>query len=345
MGVTIYDIAREAGVSIATVSRVVNGHERVADATREQVLAVALELGYQPHASARSLARRRSNVIAAVIPMLTNYFFIEVLRGVQDRMAESDFDLLVFSARTLDEVGDQLDRALAKGRSAGVLLFSSPLDPERTRQIIASGQPVTLVDETHEAFDAVSTDNLLGGQLAVRHLLDRGARRIALIMARPESIPAADRHEGYRIALGEHGIDCDPALVVVSEDGLYHGYSEAAGYEAMQRLLRSGGPAPDAVFATSDVQALGAMRALQEAGIRVPEDMLVVGFDDIMISRHLGLSTVRQPMYEMGRLGADKLFARIENPGHEVSHTILAPRLVVRRSSGVPSTAPTRVAS
>lgn len=344
MGVTIYDIAREAGVSIATVSRVVNGHECVSPATREQVLDAALRLGYQPHASARSLARRRSSVISAVIPMLTNYFFIEVLRGVQDRMAESDFDLLVFSARTLDEIDAQLERALSRGRSAGVLLFSSPLDAGRVERIAGSGQPVSLVDGIHEGFDAVATDNRRGGGIAVRHLLDHGARRVALIMARPESVPARERHEGYREALEERGIVYDPALVAVSEDPDYHGYSESGGYGAMQRLLRTGTP-PDAVFATSDVQALGAMRALQEVGLRVPDDVRMVGFDDIMISRHLGLSTVRQPMYEMGRLGVDRLFARIQDPDREPSQTILAPRLVVRRSSGVRAAAPNRVAS
>lgn len=343
MGVTIYDIAREAGVSIATVSRVVNGHECVAAMTRDQVMSVAMRLGYQPHASARSLARRRASVVAAVIPMLTNYFFIEVLRGVQDRMAESDFDLLVFSARTLEEVDIQLDRALAKGRSAGVLLFSSPMDSDRARQIEASGQPVTLVDETHPSFDAVSTDNHRGGHLAAQHLAETGARRIALIMARPESIPARDRHDGYREALEEHGLPYDERLVVVSEDPAYHGYSEAAGHDAMRRLLRSGNP-PDAVFATSDVQALGALRALQEVGLRAPEDVRVVGFDDIMISRHLGLTTIRQPMYEMGRLGAEKLFARIDHPDHEISHTVLSPRLVVRHSSETVHP-PSRVAS
>jgi len=305
---------------------------------------VAMRLGYQPHASAQSLARRRTSVIAAVIPMLTNYFFIEVLRGVQDRMAESDFDLLVFSARTLDEVDIQLDRALAKGRSAGVLLFSSPVDPGRAKQIAASGQPVTLVDETHEGFDAVSTDNLRGGHLAVSHLAETGSQRIALIMARQESIPARDRHDGYRRALEEQGLPYDERLVVVSEDPSYHGYSESAGYDAMKRLLQSG-TSPDAVFATSDVQALGALRALQEAGLRVPEDVRVVGFDDIMISRHLGLTTIRQPMYEMGRLGAEKLFARIEQPHHEISHTVLSPRLVIRHSSEPDAAPKTRVAS
>ncbi len=344
MGSTIYDIAREAGVSIATVSRVVNGHDCVAPATREQVLSVAMRLGYQPHASARSLARRRASVIAAVIPMLTNYFFIEVLRGVQDRMAESDFDLLVFSAPTLEEVEIQLDRALAKGRSAGVLLFSSPMDAERAAQIRASGQPVTLVDEAYEGFDAVYTDNLQGGYLATAHLAETGARRIALIMARPESVPARERQTGYVKALERHGLEPDPDLVVVSEDPAYHGYSEQGGYDAMKKLLHAG-TAPDAVFATSDVQAVGAMRALNEAGLRAPEDVRLVGFDDIMISRHLGLTTVRQPMYEMGRLGAEKLFARIDDPEHEVSRTVLSPRLVVRHSSEVPSLPPEAVAS
>lgn len=331
LGVTIYDIAERANVSIATVSRVLNHHARVSSKTRERVLQVALELGYQPHPSAQSLARRKSSLVSAVIPMMTNYFFMEVVRGLQDRLAESEFDLLVYTARAVEEVGDQTDRALHRGRAAGVMIFSSPLDDERISKLRRSGQPTVLVDCTHPDFDSVSIDNELGGYLATRHLLKCGHSRVGLVMAHPDSVPAHDRYLGYCRAMSEAGQSIDTRLIAASDDLEEHGFSEGQGYRGMSVLLDR--ERPDAVFVTSDVQALGVLSVLRERGLRVPVDVAVIGFDDIYVSRHIGLSTLRQPMYEMGRLATEKLLARIEDPERMASHTVFSPRLVARRST------------
>lgn len=264
--------------------------------------------------------------------MLTNYFFVEVLRGLQDRMAESEYDLLVFSARTMKEMDAQLDRALQRGLSAGVLVFSTPITEARAKQLLQCDQSVVLVDSASPGFESISADNELGGMIAVRHLIECGARRIALIMGAAESIPAAQRHQGYLGALAEAGIVPDVSLVIEMSDELHHGYTEAAGYEAMKRLLAQGEP-PDAVFATSDVQAVGSLQALAEAGIRVPEQIRVVGFDDIMLSRHIGLTTIRQPMYQMGALAADRLIHQIDSARGEPGCTVLSPRLMVRHTT------------
>lgn len=332
MGVTIYDIAERARVSIATVSRVLNKNPRVSSKTRARVLKVAQELGYEPHPSAQSLARRKSSLVSAVIPMVTNYFFMEVLRGLQDRLAQSEFDLLVYSARTMEEVATQLDRALHRGRSAGVLLFSTPLTEPQLARMRRFGQPVVLVDCSHPEFDSVSIDNEKGGYIAVRHLLDQGRTRIGLIMGHPNSVPAFDRHRGYLRALEEAGVTAAGEYVVASEDAESHGYTEAFGREAMFRLLELD-PAPDAVFATSDVQAFGALSALRDAHVRVPRDVAVIGFDDIRISKHIGLTTLRQPMYDLGRLAAEKLLSRIADPDRVPAHTVFSPHLVARASS------------
>ncbi len=332
MGVTIYDIAEKANVSIATVSRVLNKNPRVSAATRARVLRVAEDLGYEPHPSAQSLARRKSSLVSAVIPMVTNYFFMEVLRGLQARLAETEYDLLVYTARTMEEVGTQLERALHRGRSAGVLLFSSPIRERQLARIRRSGQPTVLVDCFHTDFDSVSIDNEHGGYLAARHLIDQGRERIAIIMANPGSVPAADRQKGYRRALEEAGLQPNDAYAISSDDEETHGYTEAHGHEAMEQLLACD-PAPDAVFATSDVQALGAIAALREAGLKVPEDVCIVGFDDIRLSEHLGLSTLRQPMYDLGRLATEKLLSRIAEPDRLPTHTVFSPHLVKRGSS------------
>ena len=334
MGVTIYDIAEQANVSIATVSRVFNNNPRVSETTRARVVAVAEALGYQPHVSARNLARRKTHVISAVIPVMTNYFFVEVLRGLQDRLAESEYDLLVYTSNALEDVDAQLDRALHRGRAAGVLLFSMPITEDRVERFKRSRLPVILVDCFHEEFDSVSVNNEMGGYLATRHCIEQGRRQIGMVMASGGE-PALERRQGYERALKEAGLPVKASLVEASIEIEEHGYTEQAGYDAMLGLMKRH-PQTDAVFATSDVQALGAMRALKETGLRVPDDVAVVGFDDIAISRYVGLSTLRQPMRQMGMLAVDRFLLRLTEPNHPVSHTVFAPKLIVRDTSGPP---------
>lgn len=331
MGVTIYDIAREAEVSIATVSRVFNDSPRVSPATRERVLHVARRLNYQPHVSAQSLARKNTHLITAVIPVVANYFYMEIIRGMQDVLVESEYDLIMYAAAKPETVGSQLDRAAQKGRSEGLLVLSTPLSEQRAKRLKSSTRPVVLVDTLHPDFDSISVDNRKGGYMATRHLIDGGFQRIAHITINPEAPPATDRRLGYEEALREAGIKIDPALIAASEKKPF-GFVEAAGYEAMQTLLTRS-PIPDAVFVASDVQALGAMRAMREHGLIPPGDVALVGFDDIQVSEYVGLTTLRQPTYEMGKLAIQKLLQRISRPDHPTAATVFSPSLIVRSSS------------
>ena len=330
--ITIYDIAKKANVSIATVSRAFNNSSRVSAKTRDRILEISQELGYRPHASARSLAKRQSNLVSAIIPMLTSYFFLEVLHGVQDRISESEFDLLVYSAPRMEEVDSMLENALNRGQSAGAMLFSSPLDSNRLLQLEQYANPVVLVDLYHEQFDSVATDNELGGYLAACHLLEKGNRRIALLAANPESGPSQRRVEGYRRAHQDWGVVPDERLIVTPYQEDFHGFTEEVGYASMGKLLDAGYEI-DAVFAVSDIQALGARKAIQDRGRSVPEDISLIGFDDIMLSEYVELTTLRQPMYEMGRMAADLLLKRIKGLDIPVVHKILAPDLVPRTST------------
>lgn len=330
VAITIYDIAKVADVSITTVSRAFNEGSRVAPATRERVLKAARELGYRPHASAQNLARRRTQLVSAVVPVVSNYFYMEVIRGMQDALEGTDYDLVVYVAPRPEEVGAQLERATQRGRGDGVLVLSTPLDDDLLPFVRDTRQPVVLVDAVHEDFDSVVVDNERGAYLATRHLLEEGCRRVAHITVAPEPLPARQRRAGYERALAEAGRPAEPALVAGSERRPY-GFVEEAGYTSMQRLLGLDAP-PDAVFVASDVQALGALRALHEAGRRVPEDVAVVGFDDIALSAYVGLTTLHQPMCEMGRMAMEKLLARIEGGARPTSHTVCTPELVPRQT-------------
>jgi LacI family transcriptional regulator len=250
------------------------------------------------------------------------------MRGMQAALAESEFDLLVYTGPKPEEIDGQLERAAQRGRSEGLLLLSTPLTEERVRQLKASRRPIVLVDAAHPDFDSVSVDNVKGGYMATRHLLDEGYRRIGLVTVTPEPIPAAQRRQGYEQALREAGCAVEPCLVGASERRPY-GFVEEAGYEAMQPLLRRQGR-PDAVFVVSDIQALGVLHALQEAGLSAPDDMGVIGFDGLEIGKYVGLSTLQQPMFEMGRLAIEKLLMRIRHPEHPTSHTVFSPVLLCR---------------
>ncbi len=336
MGVTIYDIANSADVSIATVSRVLNGSSSVAVKTKAKVLESARILGYVPNPSARSLAQKKVNVVSAIVPVMTTYFFMEVLRGVQDILSGSDLDLLIFSSDRLANIDDQIQRALHPGRSGGALLFSVPVNQQRIDMLGRSDIPVVLVDSEHQNFDSISINNEHGGHLAVTHLLERGCRKIGLIMGHEKSVPASKRMVGYKTALRDNNIPVDDRIIIECADERTDGFTERDGYVAMNELLDRGIDL-DAIFVTSDIQALGAMHAAKDRGIAIPQDLAVVGFDDIQVSSHIGLTTIRQPMFEMGRQAANRLLTRIE--ANEMvpltTQTVFVPKLIERESTQV----------
>lgn len=343
MSVTIYDIAERADVSTATVSRVFNDEPGVSEETRQHVIEAADALNYRPHASAQNLARERTNQIAVVTPVVANYFYMHVMRGIQRGLADESMDLMIHSpgnpqgrihARPDPEsLNTYMARALQPGRNDGILLLSMPLTDEWAERLADTSRAVVLVDGDHPEFESFSVDNKHGGYEATKHLVGLGYERIGHITVEYDPPPAQSRREGYKEALREHGRPVDEGLIVASDERPY-AFSEKGGHRAMSRLLDRDSP-PDAVFAGSDMQALGAMRAAQEAGFRVPEDLAIVGFDDIEMSRCAGLTTIRQPARTMGVRATESLLKRIERPGDSpVSSTVFSPELIVRRSCG-----------
>jgi len=336
MGVTIYDLARAAGVGIGTVSRCLNNQPHVAPRTRTKVLSAAKRLNYQPHAQAQRLASRRTNTISVIIPSFTNYFFVQILQGVQDLAAEVGMDLILYGVNHPSQVEQYLRRSLHRGHVDGVLFFSMKLPESYVARFEQMHLPLVLVDASHPAFDSIRVKNLEGGLAATRHLLRLGHRSIAMINASLETQPAQDRMEGYRMALGEAGIPFREDQVIVSSIGKQDGFNREAGRVSMRLLLdRNSGPdAVTAVFVASDVQAIGALEAARELGTRIPEDIAIVSFDDIELAQYAELTTMRQPMYEMGRLAMEKLYARMKEPAGPPTLTEFLPHLVIRRSCG-----------
>ncbi|HUI29142.1 MAG TPA: LacI family DNA-binding transcriptional regulator [Candidatus Acidoferrales bacterium] len=332
--VTIYDIAREASVGIGTVSRVLNNHPNVTPETRQRVKDVLRRLKYQPHTYAQRLARRQSETVSAIIPFFTNYFFIEVLQGVQDRISQLGYDLVLYGVNDVSQVEAYLARALQRGKVDGILFFSMKLPEKIIPRLEETGLPVVLVDTTSPDFDSISVANAEGAYAATTHLIELGHRKVGLINAKLASTPAIERLQGYRRALENHGIIFSDTLVRTGNNNKQDGFNREAGYEAMMEFIKTGSEMPRAFFISSDIQAMGSIAALAENGLKVPEDVAIVGFDDIELARHIKLTTMRQPMYQIGVLALERLVARMANPDMEVLHTTFSPTLIVRESCG-----------
>ncbi len=330
--VTIYHVAERAGVAISTVSRVLNGSPNVAAATRERVLVTIDALRFRPHRAAKALAEQHSQSIAIAIPTFTTPFHNELLAGVRNILAEEERELILFDLGTRSPL-ERLLHKLKAGTVDGLLLAGVPVNVPLAKELKALRAPVVLVGHHHTDFDCYYWNNARGAYAATAHLVSQGHQRIGMIRAYTDGYLQTQRILGYQRALVDGGLRVVGELVQRGDTKLHAGFSEEHGFEAMQRLLDLDPPVT-AVFASSDVQALGAWKALRDVGRRVPEDVALVGYDDLKASAFVGLSSVAQDMVPTGEAAATRLLYRLDNPGtpDRVDQSIL-PRLQERRSS------------
>jgi LacI family transcriptional regulator len=327
------EIAKLSGVSRSTVSRVVNNDPKVSDRTRTQVQEVLQRVNFHPNAAARSLAAGRSRVLGLVIPMgvaalFTDPYFPLLTQGVAAAANAHDHSVMLWVAEPEYE-RRTIGQVMQNGLIDGVILASMLSDDPLLRALIQGSLPFILVGRhpTNTAVNYIDVDNITSARLAVTHLLRLGRRRIATITGPQNMSVGADREEGYVSALRQRGLAIDPNLIVESD------FTEAGAYAAMQRLLPFD---PDAVFAASDVMAMGALRALHDAGRRVPEDVALVGFDDMPFAARSDppLTTVRQPVQRTGEVAAETLIDLIQHPEAQPRRVLLPTELVVRTSCG-----------
>ncbi len=324
-------IAKLSGVSRSTVSRVINNEPSVTDTTRERVLEVIQRLNFQPNVVARSLAGGRTRVLGLVIPMgvarlFTDPYFPIFIQGVTSACNAHDHSMMLWLAEPEYE-RRMINQIVNAGLIDGVIISSSLIDDSLIDSLIGDNLPFVLIGRhpTNASINYVDVDNRESARQVVNHLLRKGRRRIATITGPQNMIAGLDRLEGYLIGLREWGLIPDPELIV---DG---SFSEEGSYLAVNRLLSR---PIDAIFAASDTMAVGAIRAVREAGYRVPEDISVVGYDDIPLAAHTvpPLTTIRQPTQKMGALAVETLIDIIENPGLPPRRIILSTELVIRES-------------
>ena len=330
MGKTIYDIAKAADVSIATVSRVINDTGRVKNKTRERVLRIADEMGYHPQAFAQGLASKKKNTLAVVVPVISNYFFMEVLAGIQDQLTNHDFELNIINIKSDEDLFSQIEHLLRRQIAEGYIFISIHFSDKQWGKLKRYDTSIVIIDDFFEDFDSVSVDNTKGAYKATKYFTDKGYTNIAMLSAAEYSKPIVSRVEGYKEALADASIPFRKDLVISGSDTYRDGFTEKNGYQAMEKILQMD-PLPEACFSSSDIKSIGALKAMKDHGVYIP----LIGYDNLAISKFIGLSTIAQPMYEMGCIASESLLKRIGEKKKKISHKIYSPELVIRESSEV----------
>jgi LacI family transcriptional regulator len=331
-GVTIMDVARASGVSYATVSRVLSGYEFVRESTRSRVMEAVERLGYVANLQARSLAKGRSQIIGLLVPNLDNAYVGTIARGIDQELVRANYDLMLYTSHRHPDKESLYVSAIANGLTEGLLLVT-PLVPTTYLDALRDQNfPYVLIDQVDSAENSsvVEATNWQGAYEATCYLSRLGHNRIAFITGSRAVRSAVDRLQGYKAALVDCKIPVRDELIVEGD------FLQKTGYEMTKSLLQSVNPPPTAIFASNDLSAFGAMDAAREHGLRIPEDISIIGFDDIPQASlvYPKLTTVRQPLEQMGQVAVKLLLDRIENRNRPPQRVTLATQLVIRDSCG-----------
>ena len=330
--VTIRDVARASGVSYATVSRVLTGYEFVKETTRNRVMEAAEQLGYVANLSARSLAGGRSRIIGLIVPNLDNGYVGAITQGIDRELARANYDLMLYTSHRQPGKESFYVGTLANGLTDGLLLVA-PLVPATYLEALREQNfPYVLIDQADvsENSNVVEATNWQGAYEATRYLNQLGHTRIAFITGSLAVRSAVDRLRGYKAALADCNIPVTEALIIEGD------YQQQTGYEVTKSLLQSVDPPPTAIFASNDLSAFGAMDAAREHGYRIPDDISIIGFDDVPQASFVypKLTTVRQPLEQMGHVAVKMLLEHIEDQSNTPQRVALATQLVIRDSCG-----------
>jgi LacI family transcriptional regulator len=323
---TIRDVARRAEVSVASVSRALNGLNNVRGETRERIVAAAKELGYVPHAGARSLSLARAHAIGVVLPDLHGEFFSECVRGMDREASRRGYLLLLSNMHDDSEQAAVALRAM-RGRVDGLLVMAPHIPLASLERALPPALPAVLINAPGEIASRPSLrlDNRAGARVMVEHLLGNGYRHIVHIAGPEGNVDAQERAQGFRDALAELAPDM-PVRIIAGD------FNEAAGEAAARQIIASSEPC-DAVFAANDMMAIGCLHTLRQAGKSVPEDVAVAGFDDVPLARYLALTTIEVRIAEIGARAVSRLIDMLEGKGHGAPIELHEPQLVARATT------------
>jgi LacI family transcriptional regulator len=325
---TIYDVAEISGVSISTISRVLNAPDKVNPKTRERVMSAIDQLGFVPRAEARARARKSTNRIGVLTPFFTAPSFVQRLRGVAGALSRANCELVIYSVDSVEHLQAYIASVPLMQNLDGLIIISLAIHEKDAHRLHDNGIETVLIESRHAELNSICIDDQRGGMLAAKHLIERGHTRIGFLgdIEPPERYaihPVKSRLIGFKRALEEAGVSLPRRYVVRSSD------SHPGPQQAARALLDLPRP-PTAIFAASDIQAVGVIKAARQADLRIPEDLAVVGFDDIDIAEFMDLTTVRQSLDESGRLAGEILLAKRAEPGRSLQHINLPLTLIDR---------------
>lgn len=328
---TIRDVAKQAGVGVGTVSRVINASSAVSPETRQRVLVAIEELDYRPNPSAQRLSRGRTHTIGVIAPFFIADSYIHRLRGIQSLLENTEYDLVLFNVENQTQRRRIFQNLPGSERIDGLILISLTPTEQEAHKLLNIGVPVVLIDAFHPHFNYVTVDDVAGGELAAQHLLYLGHTKIAFVsdfIDDPDAFNSSnrDRLAGYQIALTDAGMAIDVPY-------LAHGQLGAQSAKALTRQLLSLQDPPTAIFAANDLKAIAVISAAEEMGFHVPDELSVIGYDDIEIADYLNLTTIRQPLFDTGLEGVKLLLNLIDDVEKTTYQTLLPIELVIRQTT------------
>jgi len=328
---TIYDVAKHAGVSISTVSRVINASPNVSDATRERVQDAIDKLAFIPKAEARARAMKDFARIGVLTPFFTAPAFVQRLRGVAEGLMSTRYELTIFTIESLEHLNHYLATLPVTGHLEGLILLSLRVDDDSAAKLVNNGLETVLIEYPRQDLNTVEINDIDGGEMAADYLVAKGHRHLGFIgdteYLGPYAInPISLRLQGFQKGLSNHAVPLPEDLICISS------YEVKDAQEKIESMLKRPDP-PTAIFAATDLQAIGVINKARELGFRVPEDLAVLGFDDLDVADYVGLSTIRQPLDESGRLAVEILLARLKDAQRPLRHVRLPLELIERQTT------------
>lgn len=332
---TIYEIAKKVGVSTATVSRVLNDSPRVSDKTKKRILKAMREMNYAPRLTARKLASSKVELLGVVVPSFTTPFFNEVLKGIKDEIGRTDLDMMIYNTGS-DAHQKGLKEFFGRGIADALIIISIDIPESIHKQLQATEVQTVMVNAAHPEHSYFQVDDYKGGYIAAEHLVNQGYKSIGIISAAEQSAVTKERTRGFQDYLSEHNIEVKDEHFVRGSISKHAGFSEESGFEAIQKFYKRG-TFPEAIFCLNDTLAVGARYALSGLGINVPEEVAVMGYDNIKMSKYLDLTTMDQNMYTIGVKAIKQITKLIGAADSPLVQQVADPVLVKRGSTEKPS--------
>jgi len=326
---TIYEVAKTAGVSIATVSRVLNDPRKVSEETRQVVLAAIEKTGFVPNAEARARALKSNRRVGVITPFIGAPAFVQRLRGLAAALGNSQFELVIYTVDTADRLHGYLATLPLTRTLDGLVVISLGFNQSEADRLVKHQVETVLIEYPQEVFSTIEIDDVAGGRMAAQHLIQNGHRQIAFMgdSDLPEFAvhPISKRLQGFRLAMEEAGLEVPAQRVIMTP------YSLEQARKAAHVLIKQRQP-PTAIFSATDLQAIGVLKAAREMGMKVPGDLAVIGFDDLDVAELVGLTTIRQHLDESGRVAAELLLTRLEDPSRAIQHITLPLKIIERET-------------